>query len=48
MQKINNQVKMLNGKVSESGVGNRSEELLCSDCVYPILIAKEHKGDELS
>jgi len=46
-RKINNQVKMLKGKVSRS-LGNRSKELLCFDCVYPILIAKKHKGDELS
>jgi len=46
-RKINNQVKMLKGKVSKS-VGNRSKELLCFDCVYSILIAKKHKGDELS
>jgi len=45
--KINNQVKMLKGKVSRS-LGNRSKELLCFDCGYPILIAKKHKGDELS
>lgn len=46
-RKINNQVKMLKGKVGRS-LGNRSKELLCFDCVYPILIAKKHKGDELS
>jgi hypothetical protein len=46
-RKINNQVKTLKGKVSKS-VGNRSKELLFFDCVYPILIAKKHKGDELS
>ena len=38
---------MLKDKPSKS-VGNRSRELLCFDCLYPILIAKKHKGDELS
>jgi hypothetical protein len=47
IEKINNQVKKLKDKASKS-LGNRSKEMLCFDCFYPIPIAKKHKGDELS
>ena len=37
---------MLKGKVSKN-VGNPLEERLCFDCIYPIVIDKKHKRDEL-